>query len=67
MTVKENTVVCEERMYVVTRNIISKVNAESQRHETLHRESKNGATLTVARILSVLYRFAKFFRCFKEH
>jgi len=33
----------------------------------LHRESKKGATLTMAITLSSLDRFAKFFHCCKEH
>jgi len=33
----------------------------------IHRESKNGATLTMVITLSVLDRFAKFFHCCKEH
>ena len=32
----------------------------------LHRESKKGATLTMAITLSILDRFAKFFHCCKE-
>ena len=33
----------------------------------LHRESKKGVTLTMAKALSILDRFAKFFHCCKEH
>ena len=33
----------------------------------LHRESKKGATLTMAVTLSILDRFAKFFHCCKQH
>ena len=33
----------------------------------IHRESKKGATLTMAITLSVLDRFAEFFHCRKEH
>ena len=32
----------------------------------VHRESKKGATLTMAITLSILDRFAKFFHCCKE-
>ena len=32
---------------------------------TLHRESKKGATLTMAITLSILDQFAKFFHCCK--
>jgi len=32
----------------------------------LHRESKKGATLTMAITLSILDRFAKFFHCCKQ-
>ena len=32
----------------------------------IHRESKKGATLTMAITLSILDRFAKFFHCCKE-
>jgi len=32
----------------------------------LHRESKKGATLTMAITLSILDRFPKFFHCCKE-
>ena len=32
----------------------------------VHRESKKGATLTMAITLSILDRFAKFFHCYKE-
>ena len=35
-------------------------------HGNLHRESKKGATLTMAITLSILDRFAKFFHCCKE-
>jgi len=34
--------------------------------KVLHRESKKGATLTMAITLSILDRFAKFFHCCKE-
>jgi len=33
----------------------------------IHRESKKGATLTMAITLSVLGEFANFFHCCKEH
>ena len=33
----------------------------------VHRDSKKGATLTMAVALSILDRFAKFFHCCKEH
>jgi len=33
----------------------------------LHRESKNGATLTMAITLSILDSFATFFLCYIEH
>jgi len=39
---------------------------DSGQSNCLHRESKKGATLTMAITLSVLDRFAKFFRCCKE-
>jgi len=35
-------------------------------HENIHRESKKGATLTMAITLSILGGFAKFFHCYKE-
>jgi len=35
-------------------------------YTVLHRESKKGATLTMAITLSILDRFAKFFHCCKE-
>jgi len=35
-------------------------------HGTLHRESKKGATLTMAITLSILGGFAKFFHCCQE-
>jgi len=34
--------------------------------DILHRESKKGATLTMAITLSILDRFAKFFHCSKQ-
>ena len=34
---------------------------------TLHRESKKGATLTMAVALSILGKFAELFNCCKEH
>jgi len=36
-------------------------------HGTPHRESKMGATVTMAVTLSILDRFAKSFYCCKEH
>ena len=35
--------------------------------EVTHRGSKKGATLTMARALSIFDWFAKFFHCCKEH
>jgi len=32
----------------------------------IHRESKKGATLTIAITLSILDPFAKYFHCYKE-
>jgi len=37
-----------------------------KKYSLIHRESKKGATLTMAITLSILHGFAKFFHCFKE-
>jgi len=38
-----------------------------ERNHDIHRESKKGATLTIAVTVSILDRFAKFFHCCKDH
>jgi len=48
------------------RLIVSELWRKTANIYLLHRESKKGATLTMAITLSILHRLAKFFHCCKQ-